>query len=36
MRAMENNMTIMVGLSKSKALGLDTEDDLNKIIKEMS
>ena len=36
MRAMENNMTIMVGLSKSKALGVDTEDDLNKIIKEMS
>jgi|TARA_B110000438_G_scaffold251389_1_gene255796 3-deoxy-manno-octulosonate cytidylyltransferase (CMP-KDO synthetase) len=35
MRAMENNMTIMVGLSKSNALGVDTEEDLNKVIKEM-
>ena len=35
MRAMENNMTIMVGLSKFNALGVDTEEDLNKVIKEM-
>jgi len=36
MRAMENNMTVSVGLSDSAPLGVDTQDDLDKIIKEMS
>ena len=35
MRAMENNMTIKVGLSDSTPLGVDTEADLKKVTKEM-
>ena len=35
MRAMENNIVIKVGLSDSTPLGVDTEDDLKKIILEM-
>jgi len=35
MRAMENNMVIKVGLADSMPLSVDTEDDLNKIKKEM-
>ena len=35
MRAMENNMIINVGLAESSPLGVDTERDLKKIIKEM-
>ena len=34
MRAMENNMIINVGLAESSPLGVDTERDLKKIIKE--
>jgi len=36
MRAMENNLVIKVGLSGSKPLGVDTEIDLKKVIKEMN
>ena len=36
MRAMENNLVIKVGLSDSTPLGVDTEEDLKKITKEMS
>ena len=36
MRAMENNITIKVGLSDSTALGVDTEEDLKKVINEMN
>ena len=36
MRAMENNMIIKIGLSDSTPLGVDTEDDLLKVIEEMS
>ena len=36
MRAMENNITIKVGLSDSTTLGVDTKEDLKKIIKEMN
>jgi len=35
MRAMENNMIIKVGLSDSTPLGVDTEEDLLKVRKEM-
>tara|TARA_Y100000590_G_scaffold50522_1_gene53258 strand:+ start:4208 stop:4939 length:732 start_codon:yes stop_codon:yes gene_type:complete len=35
MRALENNMIIKVGLSDSTPLGVDTEEDLNLITKEM-
>jgi len=35
MRAMENNLIIKVGLSDSLPLGVDTEEDLEKISKEM-
>ena len=35
MRAMENNLTIMVGLSNTKPLGVDTKNDLEKVSKEM-
>ena len=36
MRAMENNMIIKVGLSDSTPLGVDTEEDLIKVRKEMN
>ena len=36
MRAMENNITIKVGLSDSTTLGVDTEKDLKKVINEMN
>jgi len=36
MRAMENNLIVKVGLSDSTPLGVDTEDDLRKVTKEMS
>jgi len=36
MRAMENNLIIKVGLCDSKPLGVDTENDLKKVIKEMN
>ena len=36
MRAMENNMTIKVGLSNSTPLGVDTEADLKKVSEEMN
>ena len=36
MRAMENDLIIKVGLCNSAPLGVDTEKDLIKIIKEMS
>ena len=36
MRAMENNLVVKVGLSDSTPLGVDTEEDLKKVIKEMS
>ena len=36
MRAMENNMMIKVGLSDSKPLSVDTEEDLAKVSKEMN
>jgi 3-deoxy-manno-octulosonate cytidylyltransferase (CMP-KDO synthetase) len=36
MRAMENNLIIKVGLSNSIPLGVDTEEDLKKITKEMN
>jgi CMP-2-keto-3-deoxyoctulosonic acid synthetase len=35
MRAVENNMQIMVGLSESYPLSVDTEEDLQEVIKEM-
>ena len=35
MRAMENHLIVKVGLSDSATLGIDTEEDLKKIIKEM-
>jgi len=35
MRALENNLIIKVGLSDSSPLGVDTEEDLEKISKEM-
>ena len=35
MRAMENNMSIKVGLCEHQTLGVDTEQDLIKVIKEM-
>ena len=36
MRAMENKMIIKLGLSDSTPLGVDTESDLKKVIKEMN
>jgi len=36
MRAMENNMTIKVGLSNSTPLGVDTEEDLKRVSKEIN
>jgi len=36
MRAMENGMLLKVGYSNSSPLGVDTEDDLKKIIKKMN
>ena len=36
MRAMENNLVVKVGLNDSTPLGVDTEEDLQKVIKEMS
>jgi 3-deoxy-manno-octulosonate cytidylyltransferase (CMP-KDO synthetase) len=36
MRAMENNLKIKVGLSNSTPLGVDTEEDLIKVSKEMN
>jgi len=36
MRAMENNITIKVGLSDSNPLGVDTEEDLIKVSEEMN
>ncbi len=36
MRALENNMTIKVGLSDSIPLGVDTEEDLAKVKEEMN
>ena len=36
MRAMENNMVIKTGFSDSTPLGVDTEEDLKKITKEMN
>ncbi len=36
MRAMENNLTIKVGLSDSSPLGVDTEEDLITVSKEMN
>ena len=36
MRAMENNMLVKVGLSNSLPLGVDTEDDLRIVSKEMN
>ena len=35
MRAMENNMTIKVGLSNSMPSSVDTEEDFKKVKKEM-
>ena len=35
MRAMENNMSIKVGLTDSRPLSVDTEEDLKKIREEM-
>jgi len=35
MRALENNLIIKVGLSDSLPLGVDTEEDLAKVSKEM-
>ena len=35
MRAVENNMTVRVGLTHSAPLSVDTEDDLKKVEKEM-
>jgi len=36
MRALENNMKIMVGLSNSSPLSVDTKEDLKKVIEEMN
>jgi len=36
MRAIENNMKIMVGLSDSSPLSVDTKEDLKKVIEEMN
>ena len=36
MRAMDNNLIVKVGLSDSVPLGIDTEEDLEKVTKEMS
>ena len=36
MRAMENNFTVKVGLCASTPLGVDTEEDLLKVTREMS
>jgi 3-deoxy-manno-octulosonate cytidylyltransferase (CMP-KDO synthetase) len=36
MRALENNLIIKVGLSDALPLGVDTEEDLKKITKEMN
>ena len=36
MRAMENNLVIKVGLIDTAPLGVDTEEDLNKVSKEMN
>ena len=36
MRAMENNLTIKVGLSDTLPLGVDTKDDLVKVAREMN
>ena len=36
MRAMENDLVVKVGLSDSTPLGVDTEEDLKKVTKEMS
>ena len=35
MRAMDNNMVIKVGLDDSMPLGIDTKEDLEKVMKEM-
>ena len=35
MRAVENNMTVRVGLTHSAPLSVDTEDDLKKVEKEI-
>ena len=34
--AMENDLVVKVGLSDSTPLGVDTEEDLKKVTKEMS
>ena len=36
MRAMENNLSIKVGLSESTILGVDTKLDLEKLIEEIN
>ena len=36
MRAVENNIKIMVGLSDSSPLSVDTKEDLKKVIEEMN
>ena len=36
MRAIENDIKIMVGLSDSSPLSVDTKEDLNKVIEEMN
>ena len=36
MRAMENNFTVKVGLCESTVLGVDTEENLLKVTREMS
>ena len=36
MRALENNIKIMVGLSDSSPLSVDTKEDLKKVIEEMN
>ena len=36
MTAMENDLVVKVGLSDSTPLGVDTEEDLKKVTKEMS
>jgi len=36
LRALDNNMVIKVGLSDSTPLGVDTEEDLIKVSKEMN
>ncbi len=36
MRALENNMIVRVGLSNSTPLGVDTSEDLKKVMEEMN